>query len=66
MSQPPLNALRAFEAVARLGSFNAAAKALFVTQSAVSHQASPIFMHLNVRNTRVPIPVCTWVWVILV
>ncbi|WP_282026490.1 LysR family transcriptional regulator [Limimaricola cinnabarinus] len=38
MSQPPLNALRAFEAVARLGSFNAAAKALFVTQSAVSHQ----------------------------
>lgn len=38
MSYPPLNALRAFEAVARLGSFNAAAKALFVTQSAVSHQ----------------------------
>ena len=38
MSLPPLTALRAFEAVARLGSFNAAAKALFVTQSAVSHQ----------------------------
>ncbi len=38
LSQPPLNALRAFEAVARLGSFNAAADALFVTQSAVSHQ----------------------------
>jgi LysR family transcriptional regulator, glycine cleavage system transcriptional activator len=34
----PLNALRAFEAVARLGSFRAAADALFVTQSAVSHQ----------------------------
>ncbi len=38
MSQPPLNALRAFEAVARLGSFRAAAEALCVTQSAVSHQ----------------------------
>lgn len=38
VSLPPLTALRAFEAVARLGSFNAAAKALFVTQSAVSHQ----------------------------
>lgn len=38
MSTLPLNALRAFEAVARLGSFRAAAEALFVTQSAVSHQ----------------------------
>ncbi|RJL16361.1 LysR family transcriptional regulator [Paracoccus siganidrum] len=38
MSQPPLNALRVFEAAARLGSFAAAAEALFVTQSAVSHQ----------------------------
>ncbi|MEY4982645.1 MAG: hypothetical protein RIR62_911 [Pseudomonadota bacterium] len=38
MSLPPLNALRAFEAVVRLGSFRAAAAALFVTQSAVSHQ----------------------------
>lgn len=38
MTAPPLNALRAFEAVARLGSFRAAAEALFVTQSAVSHQ----------------------------
>lgn len=38
MSQPPLNALRAFEAVARLGSFSAAAKGLFVSQSAISHQ----------------------------
>ncbi len=38
MPLPPLTALRAFEAVARLGSFNAAATALFVTQSAVSHQ----------------------------
>ncbi len=38
MAQVPLNALRAFEAVVRFGSFNAAAEALFVTQSAVSHQ----------------------------
>lgn len=38
MTTPPLNALRAFEAVARLGSFRAAAEALFVTQSAISHQ----------------------------
>ena len=38
MTTLPLNALRAFEAVARLGSFRAAAEALFVTQSAVSHQ----------------------------
>lgn len=38
MANPPLNSLRAFEAVARLGSFRAAAEALFVTQSAVSHQ----------------------------
>lgn len=35
---PPLNALRAFEAVVRCGSFRAAADELFVTQSAVSHQ----------------------------
>lgn len=34
----PLNALRAFEAVVRTGSFKAAAEQLFVTQSAVSHQ----------------------------
>ncbi len=34
----PLNALRAFEAAARLGSFKAAADALCVTQSAISHQ----------------------------
>lgn len=38
MTTPPLNALRTFEAVARLGSFRAAADALCVTQSAVSHQ----------------------------
>jgi LysR family glycine cleavage system transcriptional activator len=38
MSSLPLNALRAFEAVIRTGSFQAAADELFVTQSAVSHQ----------------------------
>lgn len=38
MSHLPLNALRVFEAVARTGSFRRAAEALFVTQSAVSHQ----------------------------
>ena len=35
---PPLQALRAFEAVARLGSVTAAADELFVTHSAVSQQ----------------------------
>lgn len=38
MSQPPLNALRVFEAVARHASFSRAADELCVTQSAVSHQ----------------------------
>ena len=38
MPAPPLNALRVFEAVARTGSFRAAADCLCVTQSAVSHQ----------------------------
>ena len=35
---PPLVALRAFEAAARLGSFTAAAAEICVTNSAVSHQ----------------------------
>ncbi|MCI2393764.1 LysR substrate-binding domain-containing protein [Aliiroseovarius sediminis] len=38
MATLPLTALRTFEAVARTGSFQAAAKALFVSQSAISHQ----------------------------
>jgi DNA-binding transcriptional LysR family regulator len=38
MAQVPLNAIRAFDAVVRTGSFKAAAEALCVTQSAVSHQ----------------------------
>ena len=35
---PPLTALRAFEAAARLGSFTRAANELHVTQAAISHQ----------------------------
>jgi len=35
---PPLNALRAFEAAARLGSFKLAAEELHVTPTAISHQ----------------------------
>lgn len=35
---PPLNALRAFEAAARHGSFRAAAEELHVTPTAISHQ----------------------------
>ena len=35
---PPLNALRAFEAAARLGSFSTAAEALHVTHGAISRQ----------------------------
>lgn len=38
MSMPPMNALRAFEAVARNGSFKRAADELHVTPAAVSHQ----------------------------
>jgi LysR family glycine cleavage system transcriptional activator len=38
LAQPPLNALRVFEAVARHGSFSRAADELCVTQSAVSYQ----------------------------
>ena len=62
VSFPPLTALRAFEAVARLGSFNAAAEALFVTQSAVSHQVRhleswlgrPLFDRSGARPTLLP------------
>lgn len=42
MVQPPLNALKCFETVARLGSFKAAAQHLCVTQSAVSHQIKKV------------------------
>lgn len=45
---PSLNALRAFEAAARLGSINAAAKALAVTPGAVSHQVKQLEADLGV------------------
>lgn len=48
MSQlPPLNALRAFEASARLGSFTKAADELSVTQAAVSQQVKLLEHHLK-------------------
>ncbi|MEH0093257.1 LysR substrate-binding domain-containing protein [Vibrio metschnikovii] len=48
MSQlPPLNALRAFEASARLGSFTKAADELNVTQAAVSQQVKILEHHLK-------------------
>ncbi len=44
---PPLNALRAFEATARLLSFQHAAKELSVTHSAVSHQVKKLEQELG-------------------
>ncbi|MGA1730397.1 MAG: LysR family transcriptional regulator, partial [Steroidobacteraceae bacterium] len=53
---PPLNALRAFEAAARLGSFKDAAEEMNVSQSAISHQIKLLEEHLGislfVRRTR--------------
>lgn len=46
---PPLNSLRAFEAVARLSSFKAAAEELFVTPTAISHQIRQLERHLGLR-----------------
>ncbi len=46
---PPLNALRSFEAAARLGSFNLAADELHVTPSAVSHQIRSLEEFLNIK-----------------
>ena len=52
----PLNALRSFEAAARLLSFTEAAKELNVTQAAVSHQVKSIEEYLGIalfnRNPR--------------
>ncbi|MDC8016165.1 transcriptional regulator GcvA [Tahibacter soli] len=45
----PLNALRAFEAVARHLSFQAAAGQLFVTPAAVSHQVKHLEAYLGVK-----------------
>src|SRR5438067_7833936 len=53
---PPLSALRAFEAAARLGSFSRAAEEISVTHSAVSHQVRALERalgtHLFHRNGR--------------
>jgi LysR family transcriptional regulator, glycine cleavage system transcriptional activator len=46
---PPLNALRAFEAAARTGSFKEAAAELHVSQSAVSHQIKHLETALHKR-----------------
>jgi LysR family transcriptional regulator of beta-lactamase len=48
VSQLPLNALRAFEASARLGSFTRAGLELRVTQTAVSHQVKALEATLGV------------------
>ncbi len=47
-SLPPLNALRVFEASARLSSFKKASEELFVTPSAVSQQIKTLEDHLGV------------------
>ncbi|HEY4253237.1 MAG TPA: LysR family transcriptional regulator, partial [Roseomonas sp.] len=44
---PPLNALRVFDAVSRLGSLTRAAQALRITQSAVSRQIALLEDHLG-------------------
>lgn len=46
---PPLNALRAFEAVARHQSFTKAAEELFVTRAAISHQIKHLEEFLGVE-----------------
>ena len=46
---PPLNALRAFEATARLGSVSLAAAELHVTHSAVSHQIKNLELSLGLQ-----------------
>src|SRR5215475_9992230 len=48
MRLPPLNALRAFEAAARHGSFVRAAEELHVTQGAVSRHVKLLEDHLGV------------------
>ncbi|MCH8518053.1 MAG: LysR family transcriptional regulator, partial [Cyclobacteriaceae bacterium] len=45
---PPLNPLRAFEAAARLGSFQKAAEELNVTPPAISHQVRVLEEYLDV------------------
>lgn len=49
MSLPPLNALRAFEAAARLGSFRAAADELYVTHPVISRHIRGLEDRLRVK-----------------
>ena len=49
MRLPPLNALRAFEAAARLGGFVPASDELNVTPAAVSHHVKSLEAHLEVQ-----------------
>lgn len=49
---PPLTALRAFEALGRRGSVNAAAQELCVTHGAVSKQIKALEAHIGLRLTR--------------
>jgi LysR family glycine cleavage system transcriptional activator len=49
---PPLRALTAFEAAARLGSFRMAAGELGITRSAVSHQVKSLEQHLGLQLFR--------------
>lgn len=49
---PPLRALTAFEAAARLGSFRLAASELGITRSAVSHQVKALEQRLGVQLFR--------------
>jgi LysR family glycine cleavage system transcriptional activator len=51
MRLPPLNAVRAFDAVARLGSVRAAADELAVTPAAVSQQLRVLEAHLRLALT---------------
>jgi LysR family glycine cleavage system transcriptional activator len=46
---PPLTALKAFEAAARLGSFREAAEELSVSQSAISHQVKHLEEQLEIE-----------------
>ncbi len=49
MRLPPLNAIRAFEAAARLGGFAKAADELHVTPAAISHQVKSLEAHLGLQ-----------------
>ncbi len=64
---PPLNALRSFEAAARLLSFTAAARELHVTNAAVSHQIKTLEQWLGTalfvrRNNRLELTVAGESW----